>query len=139
MKYKAVVLHQVGPGMFFGVSEGSEFFHAHDFDIEADGHMQAAELIFEITNLEPEDVSAAKALLYGDQMREYRKRMNRSVSVGDVLVLREADGEQGVVAVLACASLGWEPMNVMPAFNYGANVTPESCSYRAHQELMEAQ
>lgn len=138
MKYKATVLHQVGPGMFFGINEGSEFFHAHDFDIEADGHMQAAELVFEITNLGPEEVSARKALLYGDQMRSYRQRMNRSTSVSDLLILRDAS-DGSLLAVLACATSGWQPLTAMPDYEHGVNSTVESQSYQAHQKLMEAQ
>lgn len=138
MKIKVTVLHNAGPGMFFGFNpETAHLHHAHDLLIEADSIDQAANLAFELTNLDVEDLNDYKALIYGNQVREYRERMNRSLSVGDVLVMRDLDhDDEPVLGVMACESLGWKGLEFVPEFAFGTNQSPVSESYRAHQDLV---
>ena len=129
------VLHNVGEGMFFPFEPATaSLHHAHTFQIVADSPNQAADVMFQLCNLDPSEVSP----LYRPQVVDYRRRMNRSLSVGDVLLMHElepgADAKDlRVAGVVACNIVGWQGLEYVPEFEDGSNHHPQSASYLAHQ------
>lgn len=130
MNFAVIALHNVGADMFQPYDPATaELHHAHTFQIIADGPEQAAQVAFEVGNVDPDGAHP----LYANQVREYRTRMNRSLSVGDVLVVEEADQIGMVRAVLACEPTGWKALPNIPDYVAGTNLTDISKSYEAHQ------
>lgn len=141
MNLSALVLHNVGPTMFFGYhAEGSDLFHAHEFQIVADNVEQAAGLVWILANVGDSDElhqMRSDLGLYGAQVNEYRARMNRSLSVGDVIIFHEigSGGEPRFAGALAVASVGFTTLHAMPPYKQGSNSSEVSESYKAHREL----
>lgn len=140
MNLSVLVLHNVGPTMFFGYkAEGSDLFHAHEFQVVADSAEEAANLVWNLTNIGDENelrLQFPHLAFYGPQVTAYRQRMNRSLSVGDVLVLHEIGaGEPRFVATMAIAGLGHDLYPLVPPYAQGTNESEVSESYKAHMEF----
>lgn len=141
MNLTAVVLHNVGVGMFWQYNpDTAELYHAHNFTIEADGIERAADLVFTLANVgSPEDLHFDQPTLsrYVPQVRHYRQRMNRSLSVGDVIVFSEGERPAGSLAV---APLGFEPLTTDPEFaGPASNAGEHSAAYLAHADVIRTQ
>lgn len=140
MRLTAVVLHNLGPGMFWKYDPANaELFHAHNFTIEADNAEQGANLVWILANVGgPDELRLDHPSLskYADQVREYRTRMNRSLSVGDVIIFSEGERPAGAVAV---AMMGFDSCED-PEFNGPAtNAEEHSAAYAAHLEVLRNQ
>lgn len=142
---RARVLHNYSADTFVRFHpDTSKLHHAHDFDITVEGHPDlerakvteaALRIVWEIAN-----VDAAEG--YNDQIAAYRKRKNRSLSVGDVVLLYkmrpvEHNGMVTNFPILigahACEWVGWNALEFMPAFEDGYNETEVSASYEAKE------
>ena len=142
MNLSALVLHNVGPTMLTGYhAEGSDLFHAHEFQIVADNVEQAANLVWDLANVgDSNELHQMRPNLglYGQQVNEYRARMNRSLSVGDVIVFHEIGSDEPRFAgALAVAGVGFTTLHAMPPYKQGSNTTALSESYKAHCEWRE--
>lgn len=141
MRLKARVLHNVGPTMFFGYHpEVGDLFHAHDFDLVADNADTAADLIWTLCNVD--DASHLTSLRpdlgeYGVQVTAYRARMNRSLSVSDVIVFYDENGRW--IATMAVESVGHKHYAQEPAFEDGSNDTTSSVARLAWEQLLATQ
>lgn len=153
MNLAAIVLHNVSEDTFDRYDpETSKLYHAHTFQIVADNTDQAAELIWTLTNVDDANMLAsvrADLSLYGPQVTEYRRRKNRSLSKGDVVLLRELTEGVGLAdlnerlsdrpdaraerpaGVRVVARYGWEALDDEPAHAAGSNKTGESLAYCA--------
>lgn len=140
MNLTARVLHNVSADTFFRFDrETSSLFHAHDFRISADNYERAANLIWDLTNVD--DANDLQTLRpdygkYGPQVTHYRARRNRSLSVGDVVLLFEGDvppADLRYVSTAVVNSVGWLWISPAPAFEDGENTTRFSESYCAHE------
>ena len=145
MKYAAFVLHNVSADMFWGFKpETSRLYHAHTFTIEADTPELGAEVIWVLTNVDSADdlrINHSHLAQYADQVTEYRRRKNRSLSVGDVVVFYQ--GEKPLVAK-AVEGEGWKDYTLDDLIPTDAsldarNIHPESQAYEAMQDLMQEQ
>lgn len=141
MKLTAVVLHNCGPGMFWKYDpKTAELYHAHNFDIEADSIEQGANLVWDLANVGDADelrLNFAALSSYAPQVVAYRDRMNRSLSVGDVIIFSEGERPAGALVV---ASLGFERLATDPDFNGVASNTDEnSAAFGAHVALLRDQ
>lgn len=141
MKLTAVVLHNLGPGMFWKYEpDSAELYHAHNFEIEVDSPEQGANLVWTLTNVGgPDELRLTHPSLakYADQVREYRSRMNRSLSVGDVIIFSEGERPAGAVAV---AMMGFDDLFEDPSFTGPAtNAGEHSAAYAAHLEVLRNQ
>lgn len=60
--------------------------------------------------------------------------MNRSISVGDVLVVEDlSPATQGqILGVYACNPMGWGGLEYLPPYIPGANFTETSTSYERY-------
>jgi hypothetical protein len=79
-----------------GVYDGDGF----TFDVLADSHLEAAEVVFAVCNSSPGELHCEEA--YFDRVQRYREKGNRSLSTGDIVMLRrlgspdDEDGRYGV-------------------------------------------
>jgi len=129
------VLHNVERNSFFGFNpETADLRHAHTFQVVADNVNEAAKLVWILGNVDGPDDLSTHLSLYGPQVWEYRKRMNRSLSVGDVLVLEDLDRDDQIVGVMACESVGWKGLEYVPEHEAGSNTTQTSKSYEAYSK-----
>ena len=139
MNLHACVLHNVSADMFFRYDpETSALHHAHTFAVRAKTIDQAASIIWILTNADSDEHLKESWPHYAEHAEEvahYRRRRNRSLSVGDVIVFFEGERFAGAVSV---ASLGFDKIpNFDPAsLRVVTNDQPESDesdSYRAHR------
>jgi len=130
------VLHNVARGSFFGFRpDTADLRHAHTFQVVADNVNEAAKLMWLLCNVDGPDDLPAHLSLYAAQVEHYRQRMNRSLSVGDVLVMERLEPEQQfeIAGVMACEVVGWKGLEYVPEYERGANVTATSRSYEAYR------
>lgn len=159
MQVKAIVLHSVGEGMFWRYDPArSSLFHAYTFDLEVSDEARphaVLELVWMLGNIDgPEQVPGLVGDLdaylhghYARQVDQYRRLRNRSISMGDVVILRHPPEEP--LGAFHAVSLGWEPLEGEPPYANddhkvntvfdGASERLElvSASYVAHRELSE--
>lgn len=135
MNLTAIVLHNESDDRFDRYHpDTSRLFHAHTFEVVADNVDHAADLIYELTNVDDANHLATlrpslgvnAPVPYGRQVTEYRRRRNRSLSVGDVVIFREGDRPAGVRVV---DGVGWEALEFEPEFTDGSNDTDVSEGY----------
>jgi hypothetical protein len=137
MNLSATVLHNVSRDSMFQPfnPETADLAHAHEFQIVADNVNQAGDLIWLLTNIGDPDDLPAHLTLYRDQVSEYRSRMNRSLSVGDVIILRDLNRDLFPAGVLAVEPVGFKGLEFIPAYTGGSNSTLTSESYVATFQL----
>lgn len=101
----------------------------------ADDAERGASIVWDLANVDSaQDLIGTPLEQYGEQVTAYRARMNRSLSVSDVLVIRE---DKRLCGVLVVASIGFDGLEFMPKYAPGSNKTAQSISYCAHQALMQ--
>lgn len=136
MKLRAIVLHNVGPDMFWRYSpQTSRLFHAHTFQVEADSTAKAADLIWILTNVDSADdlrLRHSHLATYAEQMEHYRTRQNRSLSVGDVIVFMEGERVAGAVKVATVGFTEIDHDHIMTDLDDVANLLERSVAREAH-------
>jgi hypothetical protein len=142
MKLDAIVLHNVCEDMFWRFDpRTSQLHHAHTFrDVEADNIDKAADLIWNLTNIGDANelrVNFPHLSKYADEVTNYRRRKNRSLSVGDVLVFVEGERPAGVLAVASMGFKHFGTKDVRVDLTDVANQADESLAYLAHQDRLE--
>ena len=143
MKLTVTVLHNVGQDMFHRFRpDTSSLHHAHTFEVVADSVDDAANLIWNLTNVgDAEELRVMFPHLseYAGQVTDYRARLNRSLSVADVLVFHELlrDEEPRIAGGLAVAAVGFELIELPVDFTDGSNDSAFSESYRAIERYRE--
>ena len=139
MKFHAVVMHNVSRDMFWGYKpETSVLHHAHTFQVEADNIEKAADLVWVLTNVDNADhlrMSHPHLSQYADQVTQYRERLNRSLSVADVIVFFERERYAGAlaVAVVGHDAIDFDPTTIRTV----TNDRDESDAYAAHQRFAD--
>lgn len=135
-----MTLHGVNPNYMFQTYKGerSVLAHAHDFEVTADTPANALELIWMLTNVgDDQELNALRPDLghYGDQVQAYRSRRNRSLSVGDVVLIYDGDDYVGGYAV---EPFGWTDLARRPPVAFGGtNGSVVSASYLAMSDAIE--
>jgi hypothetical protein len=110
-RFNLTVLHNSGPGRFFGYEEGDALVRVFDLSVSASGVEAAAEVVFAVTNSYPGELFCEPS--YADVVAEYRAAGLRSLSVGDVLIIAD---HTGVKTAWACAPAGFDQLNSLPTF-----------------------
>lgn len=107
--------------------------HAHTFQVMADNVDLAADVVYTLANVDNEDMLPANLRLYGPQVKHYRERMNRSMTVGDILVMEALSEDTArIAAVLGCQPTGWTKLDIQPEYDTTAgNHSQVSESYQA--------
>ncbi len=139
MNLHAFVLHNVSPDMFFRYDpKTSHLHHAHTLQVEADSPELACDLIWTLTNVDSADdlrLRSPHLARYAEQVTAYRERRNRSLSVGDVVVLFERERPLGSWAV---APFGFDALADVGKPRTVTNDRPISDAYIAHMEYRGA-
>jgi hypothetical protein len=132
-------MHNVSFDMFFRYDpETSALHHAHTFKVEADLDTKACDLIWILTNVDSANdlrLNYPHFSQYADQVTHYRQRKNRSLSVGDVIVLYERERFVGAFAV---ATVGFDPVAEPVNMEVATNDRDESDSYVAYRKFADA-
>ena len=143
MRYHAFVLHNISHDMFWGFRpETSRLEHAHTFVIVADNPGLATEVIWVLTNVDSADhlrLDYPHLAQYAEDVTLYRARRNRSLSVGDVVMLHAGEA---FVTAQSCEKVGWKPyteaeLNLNVKGLEFSNEAPVSQAYRAMQKHLQ--
>jgi hypothetical protein len=110
-RFNVTVLHNSGPGRFFGYEEGDALDRVFDLSVSASGVEAATEVVFAVTNSYPGELLCEPS--YADVVAEYRAVGLRSLSVGDVLIIAD---HTGVKTAWACAAAGFDQLRSLPTF-----------------------
>jgi hypothetical protein len=110
-RFNVTVLHNSGPGRFFGYEQGDALIRVFDLSVSASGVDAAAEVVFAVTNSYPGELFCEPS--YADVVAEYRAAGLRSLSVGDVLIIAD---HTGVNTAWACAPAGFDQLDGLPTF-----------------------
>ncbi len=113
-RFHVSILHNTGFGSFFGYEDGDPLVRVFDLHVEADQPAAAAEVVFAVANSYPDELVCDPR--YAEEVAAYRAAGLRSLSVGDVLLIRgDADDETS----WACLPAGWIRLPATPAFTNG--------------------
>lgn len=119
--FRVVVAHNVSADSFVRWSSGmSELFYAHTFTVTADTPELACDLVWLLTNVDDhEHLRQAHPHLaeYCDTVKEYRVAGNRSLSMGDVLVITGLVGPSQIQVnhgAWTPAIVGWKQLTRIP-------------------------
>jgi hypothetical protein len=76
-------------------------------ELPAESHTEAANVAFAVCNSYPEEMHCDPSE-YGEAVRIYREEGNRSLSVGDALLIEQVGEPSPDDGRYGCASMGWE-------------------------------
>ncbi len=110
-RFRVSVLHNTGFGSFFGYEDGDPLVRVFDLRVEAEQPTAAAEVVFAIANSYPGELVCDPR--YAEEVAAYRAAGLRSLSVGDVVVVRDDAGDE---TSWACLPTGWTRLPATPAF-----------------------
>ena len=86
---------------------------------------------FRICNVDDPSMLGPELRDYADEVRDYRKLGNRSLSVGDVVILTGSDA----TSAWRCLSLGWEHLEEVPDVHLTEDEAVNSAARVAHEYL----
>jgi hypothetical protein len=109
-RFHVSILQNTGFGSFFGYEDGDPLVRVFDLRVEADQPTAAAEVVFAIANSYPGELVCDPR--YGEEVAAYRAAGLRSLSVGDVVVVRDDAGDE---TSWACMPTGWIRLPATPA------------------------
>lgn len=132
------VLHNVSQDMFLRYDPAtSALYHAYTFDVEADSVQDAANLVWVLANVDDADhlrQNHPHLARYAPQVTAYRARLNRSLSVSDVLVFHEGPRFAGALVV---GIIGHWELGSVPTYTDTEPQSYRSASFRAHEKFRE--
>lgn len=134
--YLVTVAHAVPPnftyGMGFPLSLGDPtYYEALSWNTSLlDNPKDLLEVVWTIGNADGPDDLPASMRFWQPHTRRYRELGNRSLSVGDVVVLTNASGSQAWI----CAPVGWERIE-MPEIVPTPRRSAQSAARQAHDAL----
>lgn len=134
--YLVTVAHAVPPnftyGMGFPLSLGEPtYYEAMQFDTDDGPPEDVLDIVFRICNVDTAEQLPGWLANYRAHAEMYRHLGNRSLSVGDVVVLTPLVG--GGQAWI-CAPAGWERIE-MPEIVFAPRGSPQSAARQAHDAL----
>ena len=135
MKVSVIVLHNVNlTGMLLGYNARTAQLHLADkFDVHADSLQHAADVAWVICNVDSPNDLPTYLREHVETVKKYRERRNRSLSVGDVLIL-EGQGER---IGLAVEIAGHKKVDVDDAWITVGTVNGASAAANASRALAE--
>ena len=117
IEYTPTITHAVPPQFLYGIADLGEaqptYYEAYTPNpLAAKEPKELLEMLWVVCNVDaPEDLPGHLAGLAEDT-RQYRALGNRSLSVGDVVILTPVQG--GHASAWICAPVGWERMARVP-------------------------
>jgi hypothetical protein len=110
-RFTATVLHNTGPWRFHRYLPGDLLERVFDLTVQAASVEAATELVFAIANSYPDELLCDPR--YGGDVAAYRAAGLRSLSVGDVLLIRDQANTQ---TAWACGWTGFARLSCIPAY-----------------------
>jgi hypothetical protein len=110
-RFTATVLHNTGPWRFHRYLPGDSLERVFDLTVQAASVEVATELVFAIANSYPDELLCDPR--YAGEVTAYRAAGLRSVSVGDVPMIRDQANTQ---AAWACGWTGFARLSCIPAY-----------------------
>jgi hypothetical protein len=110
-RFTTTVLHNTGPWRFHRYVPGDPLERVFDLTVEAPSAKAATEVVFAITNSYPDELLCDPR--YGGDVAAYRAAALRSLSVGDVLLIRDQANAQ---TAWACGWTGFARLSFISAY-----------------------
>jgi hypothetical protein len=120
--FQVTVLHNTGPGRFWAYQPEDALDRVFELTVTADDPKAACEVVFSVCNSFPGELFCDHR--YAAIVAEYRAAQLRSVSAGDVLVVRPADGDVDSGQAFACAMVGFDALPAIPTHADASGGTP---------------
>lgn len=114
-RFNVTVLHKTGPRRFRCYLPGDPLTRVFDLTVRATSAEEAAEFVFGITNSSADELHCDPR--YADDVAAYRGAFARSVSVGDVLLIRRRWRWRRTA--WACEPSGFTALRRPPSFTDG--------------------
>ena len=113
-RYQVTVTHNTGPGRFIGYMPADTLAWVFELTIDETSPEAACELVYAICNSGPGELHCPPSL--ARLVGAYRAGGLRSLSVGDVLILREEDGGAGdTPSAWHCIAAGFDQLPSVPS------------------------
>jgi hypothetical protein len=116
-RFAVTVLLNTDRGSFFGYVSGHALGRVFDLTVAAATPEAACEVTFAVGNSYPDELHCDPC--YAWEVAEWRAAELRSLSVGDVLVVRPDGQDASVGRAFACAAVGFQPLAAVPAYTNG--------------------
>jgi hypothetical protein len=110
--FQVTVLHNTGLGRFWAYQPGDALDRVFELTVAADSPEAACEVVFAVCNSAPGELFCDHR--YAGVVAEYRAARLRSLSVGDVLIVRPAAGDADTGQAFACAIFGFDALPAVP-------------------------
>jgi hypothetical protein len=110
--FQVTVLHNVGWGRFWAYRPGDALDRVFELTVTANSPEAACEIVFAVCNSAPGELFCDHR--YAEVVSEYRAARLRSLSVGDVLIVRRAEGDGDGGRAFACAAVGFDALPTLP-------------------------
>lgn len=120
--FQVTVLHNSGPGRFWAYQPGDALDRVFELAVAADSPEAACDVVFAVCNSAPGELFCDHR--YVEAVTEYRAARLRSLSVGDVLIIRPADSDADSGQAFACAVFGFDPLPAVPTHTNSSGSTP---------------
>jgi hypothetical protein len=113
-RFALTVLLNTDRDSFFGYRPGHALSRVFDLTVTAATAEAACEVTFGVGNSYPDELHCDPC--YAREVADWRFRGLRSLSVGDVLVVRPAGQDVSAVQAFACAAVGFQPLAAIPTY-----------------------
>ena len=104
--FRRTCLFMSGDGFEQAARDGVYGDGGFNLRVRAEDHAGAANVAFEVCNSSVDELHCEP--VYKDQVEDYRAAGNRSLSVGDALLIKSLDGRSPEDGRYGCKSFGWE-------------------------------
>lgn len=104
-----------------GFEEGDDLIEVYHLPLAVTDEQEALRTVWALFNADDRshlaEIAPAVDAMYGEHLDEYRRNMNRSLSVGDVVILGEIlEGGAEAESAWACRSDGWTELIQIPTY-----------------------
>lgn len=135
--YLVTIAHAVPPDFTYGMGHPLSlgeptYYEALQFDTEDGTPEDVLEIVWTVCNVDTAEQLPGWLANYAAHVRKYRHLGNRSLSVGDVVVLTPLVG--GGQAWI-CAPVGWERINMPEIVPTPKDAFGKSAAREAHDHL----
>lgn len=140
MRYLAVVTHNHGPEAMWTYRPGAPLAEATRLHLDADTPHAACEQAWVICNVDEPGQLPDALRHHAADVAGYRSRSNRSLSMGDVVILTPApDGadKTGEMTAWAAADMGFAQIEHVPDYTADDPTTADSAAYRAMMRWLD--
>lgn len=138
MRYIVTISHAHPPQFLYGIvsdikgptDEQPTYYEALQL-IATGEHEQVLEDMFILGNVDEPEMLPDRLSHLAQEVRQYRRMGNRSLSVGDIVILTPVDSSEHASSWM-CAPIGWKRMDHIPEVVPTSFDDSSSAARRAH-------